>query len=325
MVKMPDKELSPEEILEGIRKMTIRGAAEIGRKASLALRLYAEREFDSDRERYLGKLKEFRKRALKTRPTAITLWNGVTKTLAGTESAESSDEMLEIVKRNSEEVIKWSHEAIKTISAIGARRIPKNAVILTHCNSSAAIAAIIEAHAQRKIEMVYATESRPKRQGYITVKQLAERNVPVTIIVDSAVRHHMKLVDMVLVGADTIASNGAVINKIGTSQIALIAHERKVPFIVCAETYKFSPKTFHGVLVPIEERAPSEIIDPEEFPGVEISNPVFDSTPPQYIDSIITELGIIPPSAAYEIVVHNYGLEMLRDFDAIDFEIGDGE
>jgi len=163
-----------------------------------------------------------------------------------------------------------------------------------------------------KIQRGYATESRPKRQGRITVRQLADKGVPVTLIVDSAVKHHMKYIDIVMVGADTIASNGAVINKIGTAQVALIAHERRVPFIVCAETCKFSLQTFHGMLVPIEERDPTEVIDLEKFPGVEVSNPVFDATTPDYIDSIITEVGIIPPFAAYEIIVRNFGMETLK-------------
>jgi ribose 1,5-bisphosphate isomerase len=173
--------------------------------------------------------------------------------------------------------------------------------------------------------MVYATESRPKLQGRITAKQLAERKVPVTYIVDSAMRYFMKDVDLVIVGADTIASNGAVINKIGTSQLALIAHERRVPFIVCAETYKFSPQTFHGSLVTIEERDPSEVLDRKEFPGVKVANPVFDATPAEYIDAIVTELGVIPPSAAYEIVVSNFGIDALRSMDAKEWMIDDLE
>jgi len=309
---MSPEKLSPEEILEGIKKMTIRGAAEIGRKASLALRLFAEREFEADMVKYLAKLESFKEKALATRPTAVTLWSGVTKTLAGASAANSSEELLKLVKRNSEEFIERSHRAVEIIAEMGARRIPQDAVLLTTCNSTAAVAAIVKAHEQGKVKMVYATESRPKRQGWITVRQLAEKGVPVTMIVDPAVRYHMKRIDMVIVGADTIASNGAIINKIGTSQIALIAHERRVPFVVCAETYKFSPRTFHGEMVPIEERDPREVIDPEKFPGVGVSNPVFDATPAEYVDAIITEVGIIPPFAAYEIIVHNFGLEILR-------------
>jgi ribose 1,5-bisphosphate isomerase len=124
----------------------------------------------------------------------------------------------------------------------------------------------------------------------------------------------MKDIDLVYVGADTIASNGAVINKIGTSQIALIAHEARVPFIVCAETFKFSPKTVYGELVEIEERDPGEIVKEGEIPkSVRIRNPVFDATPADYIDSIVTEVGVISPYAAYDIIVKELGQEIGLD------------
>ncbi|MEF8835966.1 MAG: S-methyl-5-thioribose-1-phosphate isomerase, partial [Candidatus Thermoplasmatota archaeon] len=170
------------------------------------------------------------------------------------------------------------------------------------CNSSMAIGAIKYSWDQGKDLEVIATESRPKKQGYITIEELSEYGIPVTLIVDSAVRHKMRDVDKVYVGADTVASNGAVINKIGTSQVALCAHESRVPLTVCAETYKFSSKTAVGDLVEIEERDPSEIVDPSDFPDVTISNPVFDATPSKYVDSIITEEGVISPEGAYRII-----------------------
>ena len=313
---MSSEELSPEGILEGIRNMTIRGAAEIGRRASLAIRLFAEREIIPDEKKYLAKLQQFAQKAMTVRPTAVTLWSGVARTLKGVNKATSSEQMLEIIRKNSDQFIQASLLAVSTIAEMGARRVPNGAVVLTHCNSTAAVATIIKAHEQGKIKMVYATESRPKLQGWITVHQLAEKGIPVTMIVDSAVRHHMKFVDMVIVGADTIASNGAVINKIGTSQIALIAHERRVPFLVCAETYKFSPQTFHGSLVAIEEREAGEVIDQKQFPGVLVSNPVFDATPAEYVDAIVTEVGVIPATAAYEVVIHDFGIEALKTEDA---------
>jgi ribose 1,5-bisphosphate isomerase len=122
----------------------------------------------------------------------------------------------------------------------------------------------------------------------------------------------MKDLDAVVVGADTICSNGALINKIGTSQIALAAHEARVPFMVCAETFKFSPKTMYGELVEIEERDSNEVAKAGEVPpGTKILNPVFDATPPEYIDAIVTEIGVVPPSAAYEIIVRQLGQEFI--------------
>jgi ribose 1,5-bisphosphate isomerase len=184
--------------------------------------------------------------------------------------------------------------------------------VMTHCNSKAALSAIITAWQEgKKIEAVV-TESRPWRQGVLSANDLAKAGVPTTMIVDSAVRHSMKDIDAVFVGADTICSNGALINKIGTSQVALAAHEARVPFMVCAETFKFSPRTIYGEMVKIEERESTEIVKPGEIPAsVRIFNPVFDATPPEYIDSIVTEVGVIPPFAAYEIIVSQLGQEAL--------------
>jgi ribose 1,5-bisphosphate isomerase len=133
----------------------------------------------------------------------------------------------------------------------------------------------------------------------------------VTMIVDSAVRHFMRDIDVVMVGADTITANGAVINKIGTSQIALSAHESRVPFIVCAETFKFSKETLLGSLVEIEDRGPIEVADPltpSDFEGARILNPVFDATPAEYIDAIVTELGIVSPYLATEVIREMFGM-----------------
>ena len=108
--------------------------------------------------------------------------------------------------------------------------------------------------------------------------------------------------------------NGVIINKIGTSTISLIAHEARVPFIVLAESYKFSRETLTGKLVEIEERDPSEITNPEKLKNVKIKNPVFDATPACYIDTIITEFGAISPYIAYKIIKEyvegdKYGIE----------------
>jgi len=184
--------------------------------------------------------------------------------------------------------------------------------VLTHCNSKAALSVIIQAHKDGKSIEAFATESRPWRQGLLTARDLAKAGIRPNLIVDSAARWLMKDVDVVVVGADTICSNGALINKIGTSQIALAAHEARVPFLVAAETFKFSPKTMYGELVEIEERGSSEVVRLDEVPeGTRVLNPVFDATPPEYIDAIITEVGVVPPSAAYEIIVKELGHEFI--------------
>lgn len=249
-----------------------------------------------------------------SRPTAVSLWNGVRATMRGLSTVSTLQEARDTVSSNAVEFVEISARAVATIAKIGANRIKSGDVIMTHCNSSAAIGVIKEAHRQGKDIKVYATESRPWRQGIITVKELAEAGIDTTLIVDSAVRTVIKEVDKVFVGADTITSHGALINKIGTSQLALAAHEARVQFYVCSETYKFSPATIFGDMVTIEERSLDEVVKKGEIPeSVKIFNPVFDSTPAAYIDAIITDVGMIHPGAVYEVMVRQLGDSLFEE------------
>jgi ribose 1,5-bisphosphate isomerase len=291
-----------DETAQKIESMEIRGAARIARYAAEALKDVVLSYQGHDIGDFRSTIQKAGDRLIATRPTAVSLRNSVFIVLRGLEKENDLEALRSRIISQAEKFIESSKVALERISEFGAKRIKQGSVILTHCNSTAAVSTIIKAHSDGKNITVYATESRPKRQGYITVRQLAEAGVPVTLIVDSAVRHIMPKVNNVVVGADTVASNGAVINKIGTSQIALCAHEARVPVMVCAETFKFSHETLVGELVQIEERDENEIVKPEDFPGVRIFNPVFDTTPPEYIDVIVTEEGVISPHAAYEII-----------------------
>lgn len=293
---------------ESIRSMEIRGAGRIARAGAEALRGFAETYAGNDLASFRTDLKAAEQTLLASRPTAVSLWNGVQSSLKGAYGAESVDAARELIMENSRQFCKRSLEAGDMIARIGAKRICDGDTVMTHCNSSMAVGIIKEAHRQGKEFKVYATESRPWRQGIITVTQLAEAGVDTTLIIDSAVRSVMKRTDKVFVGADTVTSHGALINKIGTSQLALAAHEARVQFYACAETYKFSPMTLYGDMVTIEERDISEVVRPGEIPAsVKVFNPVFDSTPAAYIDAIITEMGMISPGSVYGIMVEQFG------------------
>jgi len=301
-----------DQVADAIRSMEIRGAALIARSAAEALRDLAEAYEGTDIEAFRSALMAGKEKLLDSRPTAVSLWNAVQSVTCGMQEVKEVGSLRSLVIKNAEAFTQRSKEATKRIGRIGARQIMEGATVLTHCNSSVVMDVIRTAFSQGKNVRVIATESRPWRQGLITVRELASDGIPVTLIVDSAVRWVMREVDLVLVGADTIASDGSVVNKIGTSQIALIAQEARVPFIVCAETYKFSPLTLTGEPVEIEERRPEEVVLDSEIPkGVKVLNPVFDITPPEYVDSIITEVGVIPPFAAYEVIVKQLGQEFL--------------
>lgn len=289
-----------ESIASKIESMKVRGAAKIARAGALALKQAVENYEGDDREELISNIEIAAERLRSTRPTAVSLENAIDYVTGG--ESETVEGIKNEIDERASSFIERSLEAKEKISEYGGKRINDGEVILTHCNSSMALGAIKYAWDQGKDIRVIATESRPKKQGYITIRQLSDMGISVTLIVDSAVRYKMDDVDKVYVGADTIASNGAVINKIGTSQVALCADEARVDFTVCAETYKFSQKTSLGNLVKIEERDPSEIVDPKDFPDVNISNPVFDATPAKYIDSIVTEKGVISPEGAYRII-----------------------
>jgi ribose 1,5-bisphosphate isomerase len=293
-----------EKIAQAIKTMRIRGAGNIGRATARALKIFAMKSRAETGEEFMEELRSVSKLLLETRPTAVSLSNAIRFVTSKAKLGEGKDvkALKKIVISRADEFIRNSKQAVKRIGEIGSRRISDGDVILTHCNSSCALSVIKTAFREGKRIEVYVTESRPARQGLISARELLREGIPTTLIVDSAVRHIIRDIDKVIVGADSIAANGAVINKIGTSQIALAAHEARVLFFVAAESYKFHPGTLVGRLVEIEERDPSEVVNPKRFPNLKIRNPVFDVTPPEYIDLIITERGIIPPSAAYTIL-----------------------
>ena len=300
------------EVLDTAQKissMEIRGAGKIGRAAATALKAAAEGSKARDAKTFLAELEEAGKTLIAARPTAVSLPNAVRFVLSRLRSAppQGVDELRKAAIIAAEEFIKNSISAVERIGEIGAKRFSDGDVVLTHCNSMAVNAVLRTAWRSGKKFEVYVTESRPRYQGHITARQLAEEGIPVTMIVDSAVRYIMKDVDKVIVGADSIAANGAAVNKIGTAQIALVAREARALFFVAAESYKFHPETLLGSLVEIEERDAMEVADPGEFPGVRIRNPAFDVTPPEYIDLIITEKGIIPPQAAIMVIREEFG------------------
>lgn len=297
------------ETHEKIKSMAVRGAAKIARSAAQALKAYAQESKAKSRDEFLRELKDAGDLLISARPSAVSLPNAVRFVLhrAETTKGKNVEELRKLTISSADEFTENSKRAIERIGEIGAKRISDGDCIMTHCNSSVALAVITTAWRQGKKLKVIATESRPRYQGYITAKELAKEGIPVTIIVDSAARYFMKKVDKVIVGADSIAVNGAVVNKIGTAPIALAAHEARTPLFVAAETYKFNPETLVGELVEIEERDVSEVAEPKEFKGVKIRNPAFDVTPAEYIDLIITEKGAVSPQSAAMIIKEEFG------------------
>lgn len=294
--------------------MELRGAGRIASSAADALLIIARESKARSPSKFIDELEATTRLLLKTRPTAVSLPNAIRFIMHRVKTAHRENASLKDLRRITIEAgsafIQNSKRAIDQIREIGAKRIEDGDCIITHCNSAAVIAVLTTAFNQGKKLEVFISETRPRFQGRITAKALCDVGVTTTLIVDSAVRYFMAKMDKSIVGADAVAANGAVVNKIGTSMMALAANESRVPFFVAAETYKFSPETMVGQLVKIEERDPFEVLSREklkEMPNLRIRNPSFDVTPPEFIDLIITEKGIIPPQAAVMIIKEQFG------------------
>jgi ribose 1,5-bisphosphate isomerase len=288
---------------EKIKSMEIRGAGKIARAAAEVLKEFSIQLAETNPEKFLVALSNAKDTLKATRPTAVSLENALTVIMSGAKGKDV-EEMKKNIIAVADKFITNSNNAVTKIAELCAGKIPNDAVILTHCNSTVVVNCLIKAKNQGKNIKVFATETRPWGQGYITAQTLAEAGVNITLIVDSATRYFMDEIDLILFGADTITRDGSVINKIGTSQIAVCAyeHEKHIPVIICAESYKFSTKAQSANEVKIEERDPKEIIDPIKLKRVKIRNPVFDITPQKYIHSIITEFGEISPKNAQDII-----------------------
>jgi ribose 1,5-bisphosphate isomerase len=311
---MPTVNEQVEEIARDIRTMKIRGAGKIARSAAEALLLTAKHSKAKKPAALVEELETTARLLLDTRPTAVSLPNSVRYIMFRVKNLQKKDAGVENLRslavKAATEFIRNSENAVKSIGEIGARRIEDGDLIMTHCNSAAVTAVLKTAFDQGKRFEVFVCETRPRFQGRITAKALSSFGIPTSIIVDGAARFFMAKMDKAIVGADAVAANGAVVNKIGTSMVALAAHESRVLFFVAAETYKFSPETMLGQLVEIEERDASEIISRKEarsMPKTTVRNPAFDVTPPEYIDLIITEKGIMSPQAALMIIQEEFG------------------
>ncbi len=297
------------ETAQKIRSMEIRGAGRIAIAAAASLRDFALvldagsiEQFNSEIGRAAGIL-------LDTRPTAVSLSNAI-RMVTKYDSTDVEAARRSVIS-NAESFIDSSQRAVERIGRIGSRRIRDGYTILTHCNSMAALSVISTAHRSGKGIRVIATESRPRYQGITTIGMLEELGIQTELIVDSAVRSVMNDVDIVVVGADVITAGGSLVNKIGTAQIALCAHEARTSFMVAAETYKFSPRTILGEMVTIEERGAEEVLpDISRYKNVRVRNPAFDVTPHSYIDLICTEVGAIPPEMSYLIIKERLGWEL---------------
>ena len=308
---MSDPPLHPavEETATEIASMEIRGAATIASAAATALRAQAIESAAATPGEFEATLRAAARRLHTTRPTAVSLPNALRYVLQRMDG-ETVGALRASVIQAADEFVARLDRAQADLGAVGANRLRDGDRVMTHCHSTDALACIAAAVEQGKEISAVVKETRPRNQGHITARELREMGVEVTLIVDSAARRYMGTVDHVLVGADSIAADGSVINKIGTSGLAVNALDQGTPIMAAAQTIKLHPDTLTGHTVEIEMRDESEVIDSErraEIGEPRVENPAFDVTPPRYIDAIITERGQFPPESIVTLMRELFG------------------
>jgi ribose 1,5-bisphosphate isomerase len=298
-----------ERVAEEIASMETRGAATIADAVAGALATQARETDAADPETFRARMRAAARTLHDTRPTAVSLPNALRYVLHGM-AGSTVDELRDSVVDRAEEFRAELAQAQARLGRIGARRLRDGDRVMTHCHSTDALSVVEAAVETGKDVSAVVKETRPRRQGHITARRLRELDVPVTLIVDNATHRYLDEVDHVLVGADSVAADGSVINKIGTSGLAVSARERGVPITVAAGTIKLHPDTLTGHAVEIEQRDESEVIDGEtraEVGDIEVANPAFDVTPPRYVDAIVTERGQFPPESIVTLMRELYG------------------
>ncbi len=310
---------SVDELVIKIRNSEVRGSTNIAVLVAEALVRDAE-EYIENKDMN-GDLKlsaqNWGTQLIRSRPSQITLRNSIKNVLAGVEKIHDNNDLkvFEVLKSNGEAFVEQAKSASEKISVLGGNIIRDGDVILT--NSHSALTREIFNMAANQMEKdieVYVAETRPRYQGMKMVKELVDLGIKTTLVIDAAIRHLMPEIDMVIMGADTVGSDDSVISKIGASQIALVAHESRVPFYVAAPTFKFSEDTLSGVMISIEEGKKSEIIKDTVLDGMEeneffrIRNPSFDATRADHITGIITELYIMSPHSIGEYLARKSGV-----------------
>jgi ribose 1,5-bisphosphate isomerase len=290
-----------------IKKLEVQGARNVAIAAIKALEALAAETNAKKRKEFLKELKEAQATFFASRSPEPLMRNAIRWIISQVEQRgkEEVDALAKRVSSSSNQFLKNLEASKECIAEIGAKRIRDNMVVFTHCHSSTVTYLLSKAKKDGRNFEVVCTETRPVFQGRITAKEMLALGVKTTLIVDSAARSFMRDADIVVLGADAITSEGNVINKIGTSTVALLSHEARKPFYVVAELLKFDPATVCGEYAKIEERSPDEVwkAAPEKLV---VRNLAFDVTRRDFIHGVICEEGIIPPHSVKEVMHRKY-------------------
>ncbi len=305
------------EVADVITTMVVRGAPAIGVSAAMGVAIGIQKSPATTLAALDADLDTIAKTLAATRPTAVNLFWGIERMRRRYTALRAESPNLDAIREGLiNEACKMYDEdiaACRTMGAHGASLMPRSGSVLTHCNAGAlatcgygSALGVIRAAIERGHELhVYADETRPFLQGArLTAWELMHDGIPTTVLCDNMAASLMRQgkIQAVIVGADRIAANGDVANKIGTYNVAILAREHGIPFYVAAPWSTIDLATAHGDDIPIEQRAAIEVthhagkqLTPH---GVGIENPAFDVTPAKYVTAIVTERGVL--RAPYE-------------------------
>lgn len=298
------------DVAEAIKTLVVRGAPAIGVTAAMGVALGAQSINSDDYDEFTKELNKVMETLRNTRPTAVNLFWALDR-MKKLVHASSGIPVAELKQKLIDEAIKMHDEDIEINRAMGgngAELIKDGDGILTHCNAGAlatagygtALGVIRAAHAQGKNIHVFVDETRPYLQGArLTAWELMKEKIPMTLITDNMSGYFMAAgkIQRIVVGADRIAANGDVANKIGTYSVAVLARYHHIPFYVAAPASTFDQGLDSGTKIPIEQRSPGEVTHIHNKsiapPDVPVAHPAFDVTPNELVAAIITEKGVI--------------------------------
>jgi len=302
-----------EEVARAIETLAVRGAPAIGCAAAFGVALAAQRSAARDAAALGREVEAAAVRLAATRPTAVNLFWAIARmrrrlAAALCEAGASAARVRGALLAEAEAILAEDVAACRALGRHGAALVPEGARILTHCNAGAlatggygtALGVVRAAVEAGRHVSVLADETRPFLQGArLTAWELARDGIPVAVVTDGMPAHLMRAgeVDLVIVGADRVAANGDVANKIGTYGLALLARAHGIPFYVAAPCSTIDPATAEGAAIPIEERGRDEVariggvaVVPE---GVPVRHPAFDVTPAALVTALVTERGVV--------------------------------
>ncbi len=319
-----------QTVARGIKELWVRGAPAIGVSAAMGLALGARQISATTFDEFWSKFEEICASMAATRPTAVNLFWAIerVKNLVQDHKDKGLDDIRQLLVEESQLMLNEDIATNKKLGSYGAAFVSDEDNIITHCNAGAIATAgygtaegvMRAAVEQGKKIHVYVDETRPVLQGArLTAWELMQEHIPCTLITDSMAGYFMyhDMIDLAIVGADRIAANGDVANKIGTYSLSVLCKEHGIPFYVAAPLSTIDFKMESGLLIPIEERDTREVthvfgkvqIAPD---GVKAANPAFDVTPARYITAIITEKGAFHPRDIHKLADSKTDPEKIR-------------